>query len=1733
MDKTSMWLDFAKVDEDSAELVIGINNAQPDSYVKISNLIVENGGKLVNTVSAKGEVIAVVADLPLDLVPSFVKDVQASNLARYIEPNMKYQTQLVPNDPYWNLQWGPQKIEADYAWNTTIGDPSVLVAVIDTGIDWDHPDLAANYVALGYDWVNNDTDPMDDHGHGTHVAGIIAAVLDNSIGIAGLAQVSIMAEKSIDQYGWGYEDDLANAIIHAVDQGADILSNSWGEYGESSLIYEAVKYAYNAGVLVVAAAGNEAWDVKLYPAAYDEVVAVTATDEFDNPAGFTNFGDWVELAAPGVNIFSTVWDNSYISKSGTSMSTPHVSGVAALIWSQFPNVSRDWVRLWLRYTADDLGDPGFDSYHGYGRINARKAVEETPPDHDVVVLSWQIPPYVEPGGLTTVNSTILNFGASDESNMTVQLLINGSIADSASIGFLTSGTSATVSFSWSPTVEGVYNVTSYVVPVPGETLIENNVISAYIYVGFPLKVFVLDSAGTDLYTTTWEILSTNWPTFGDTLIYIDYTTLNIDDITYDDIAATGADVLIISCAYDWEFTDSEIDAITRYVLEGHGLIATAGTLYYWVPNNNKLAPLFGLNETITWNATGTDLLHIEEPTHPLFRNILTPFIFPYVGTAIPSDGRWDSNELIGGTYLALGHYEESAIVAYRGLVYISPWLEIIPAYYHFNLQLLYNAITWSRYQKPEHELIVSLDSPAALKPGESTLLNATVSNMGLSNETDVELFLFIDGAEVNSTTIPQLVNGTSYTIRYLWTPTAEAAYNVTAYAPPVLGEDNILNNVKSKRVIASNLVVALFKNVDPWTYPANEEALSFYGIPYVVFRSSDFGAVNLSTFTKVAIASDQDQTFYNAMNIYRWWFEDYVSSGGVLEIHAADWGWNGGGWVGPLPGGLIWYSYYADYVTIVDPMHPVVTAPNPITDAELDGWSASVHGYFDTYPADSRIVIIEDLSGYPAYLEFDYGAGVIVASSQTLEWAYWHWYSLILENSLLYTPIKYPHELAVTLEAPAFLEPGESSLLNATVFNRGLSNETSVDLFLLINGTEVNNITIPELVNGISYTIDYHWTPTIEATYNVTAYAPPVPDENVTANNIMSKMVYVRYVDVALISDHSELLAITPILDSMGVGYDIYNDNSMYLYTEDPSLLLDYPAVIFYTDYRHITSAEYSALESYLSSGGNLLVTGFDSLVGDYLLADLVRSSSYGDNMGEPDLFVVDASHPIMNGPYGNFPAGYHISGLYSDNDAAEADTARNAVTIAELADGHDKIIATDGLLGKIVFWNGVGPNDWMWNADCEAMFKNMLVWFIIQYEHELTVSLDASPFLETGDSSLLNATVHNRGLSNETDVELFLLINGITVDNAIVPELLTGSSFTLSYLWTPTLGGTYNVTAYAPPVPGENVTANNVASVIVNVVRPAILSVQPPTSGAAVSETFSINITIADVTDMWGYEFILSYNTSILTATGYASYDPFNMKWAAIIDDAVGVVGMSYSMPLGVPPGEGFSTVEPAPIARIGFTVDATGASLLDLHDTILTDPATNEILHEAVGGYFATIVHDIAVTNVTLSKTVVGQGYSMPINVTVANQGDFTETFNVTVYADQNATIIGDEITIATRNVTLTSRNSTIVTFTWDTTDMPYGDYTISAVATPVPGETDTTDNTFIDGTVLVTIPGDINGDGTVNILDAGLISAHWYPGPPIGPLGYNPVADINNDGSVNIVDAAIISANWGQFW
>jgi subtilisin family serine protease len=163
------YTDYIVSDDDSVQLIIGVDYTKVWAYENVAKAAANFQGKIINTVSMKGKVIAVVADVPLDTVSSFTEQISKNPVVRYVEPNMKRRALFEPNDPYWGLQWGPKKIEANWAWNKTLGSSSITVAVVDTGIDYNHPDLIENYVEGGYDWINDDPDPLDDFGHGTHL----------------------------------------------------------------------------------------------------------------------------------------------------------------------------------------------------------------------------------------------------------------------------------------------------------------------------------------------------------------------------------------------------------------------------------------------------------------------------------------------------------------------------------------------------------------------------------------------------------------------------------------------------------------------------------------------------------------------------------------------------------------------------------------------------------------------------------------------------------------------------------------------------------------------------------------------------------------------------------------------------------------------------------------------------------------------------------------------------------------------------------------------------------------------------------------------------------------------------------------------------------------------------------------------------------------------------------------------------------------------------------------------------------------------------------------------------------------------------------------------------------------------------------------------------------------------------------------------------------------------------
>lgn len=280
-----------------------------------------------------------------------------------------------PNDPRYGQQYHFANIRAPQAWDLTTGDPGTVISILDSGVDIEHEDLAAQLVA-GYDFVDNDTNPDDTIvGHGTFCAGLAGASTNNSLGIAGVGwSCKIMPIRAGDAAGI-YVDAQIQGLMFSKDNGASVISMSFGGPGVSQARYDALRSCYDAGIILVAAAGNDNSNSLFYPAGHgDVVISVGATDSSDQKASFSNYGDWVHVAAPGVEVTSTTMGGGYGPSSGTSFSCPITAGVLGLMRSFAPmTVTNTQIRNSLQNTCDDVGN-----WVVHGRINAFRALNDLP-----------------------------------------------------------------------------------------------------------------------------------------------------------------------------------------------------------------------------------------------------------------------------------------------------------------------------------------------------------------------------------------------------------------------------------------------------------------------------------------------------------------------------------------------------------------------------------------------------------------------------------------------------------------------------------------------------------------------------------------------------------------------------------------------------------------------------------------------------------------------------------------------------------------------------------------------------------------------------------------------------------------------------------------------------------------------------------------------------------------------------------------------------------------------------------------------------------------------------------------------------------------------------------------------------------------------------------------------------------------------------------------------------------
>lgn len=367
-------------------------------------------------------------------VPSHVFDKVKNALSKnphvnFVEPNFIAEASFIPNDANYFSQWHLQKISASQGWDISTGSPEVPIAVIDSGINPTHPDLIDKLIQ-GYNFVGENTDTHDVLGHGTAVAGAAATASNNYIGVAGVAwENPIMPLVVLNSNNWASYYDIARAITYAADNGAKIINISIAGSSSSSTLQNAVNYAWNKGAVIFAAAANYSTSTAYYPAACNNVVAVSATNSNDTRASFSNYGNWIDISAPGVSILTTNNGGGYSFWSGTSFSSPISAGLGALIMSVNPTLTNAQVVDIIEKNADDIGAIGFDPDFGYGRINVYKSVSSavnTMPEPDVTAPSISISSPTN--GSTVTGSVTVSLSATDNTGVSkVELYVNGTL----------------------------------------------------------------------------------------------------------------------------------------------------------------------------------------------------------------------------------------------------------------------------------------------------------------------------------------------------------------------------------------------------------------------------------------------------------------------------------------------------------------------------------------------------------------------------------------------------------------------------------------------------------------------------------------------------------------------------------------------------------------------------------------------------------------------------------------------------------------------------------------------------------------------------------------------------------------------------------------------------------------------------------------------------------------------------------------------------------------------------------------------------------------------------------------------------------------------------------------------------------------------------------------------------------------------------------------------------------
>ncbi|NIV68233.1 hypothetical protein GWN43_05235 [Candidatus Bathyarchaeota archaeon] len=1088
--------------------------------------------------------------------------------------------------------------------------------------------------------------------------------------------------------------------------------------------------------------------------------------------------------------------------------------------------------------------------------------------------------------------------------------------------------------------------------------------------------------------------------------------------------------------------------------------------------------------------------------------------------------------------------------------------------------LLENLLLYYRYS---HELAVFLEAPLWLEPFSSSLLSATVYNFGLENESDVELRIMIDGSTVAHTIVPLLTTGSSQTITYLWNPTTIREYNITAYAPPVTGENFTIDNQVTRMADVRPPILILFDQTH------GTDSIFHYGvwIESLAERGYIIETHDRASITGEALSSydifvvPQARHSYSSTELSA--IQDFVLDGhGFLvvgddypDIYTSLTDFANITWVSGGRGG---------YTTDI--------TPHPVTDGvDTAFFSSPVSRLLVESPAED---LIRDEKGYVMLAASEVGDGKVIgiADEHSINNHYISYAdNLRLANNMIGWLFSLPeHDLRVTLESPRLLEPEASSILNITLQNRGLKEETDVALYLLMNDTQVSSAENITLGAGERHTLNYTWTPAATGTYNISGWTPPAPGDAYPENNKVCKMSKVTYIPrVAVLASwdippyftggwSNDYQTLVDALNNEGIYTRAVTNKEI-----TNGILNGFDVFVMVDNVPNLDSVPY--VTNFWSRGGG--VVAFDSSICFLCYSGILPPESAGDHgyytywdYGTSSEAQIAYVHPVTEG----YKLGQVIHGTAGDAEYKVEElvntTAFPSYTmLVEDTTRPDRayVSAYEPDAGRVIhIWD---QHHWR-NSGLQKMILNAMFWTPAPVADGAVHNLTVYPTeVYVGQTVNINVTIANEGETSENFTVTAYHGNVSSPKPPSSPPYPAGPRISLDpsenifHLNETSIGHRFNVTAWV-----ENAMSLGGAQIqlhfndtILNVTRwftvdegdggfmpsPITAFPEPPTPSYDHIGPGEGRVRLAvskgglPPTAPWGHDgkiCILEFNITAVPPMGgsLSSTLHINNTYTYLLDTTANKIpdvikeDGSYWLGHGLPPtpfiGEQTVYLPPMSNRTLAILWDTTGLPLGNYTVSAVVEPLVGE--RDIEDNCFTDGVveilwqHDVAIRQLYCNRTWVYQGRNVTFTAEVENNGDFTENVTVILYYNLTSNSIIGNVTIPDLN----PDQEETIRVVWNTTNViPCVNYTITGVVSTGNPDSNPGDNRLEDGSVKIRYLGDLNGDDRIDLKDVFSVALAFgcLPGDP----KWNPDYDINSDYQIDLKDVFSVAIRYGE--